>query len=376
MEEFHTQTPKATQSSVWEGQIDLTRKEYIAYYMQLSKLSGPLRLRNAQLIITLVFSVGLIALCAYEWVMFEAIDLFSVIVGGVLLLASLGIWWYVPRHVRRAAEKAYDETIAGGYTYYGTLRVLDDRIQKENAQGTNTVLIGPMTLFVETPEMMVFIPRNRRSIVIPARYLTAEAATCLRQLADKLPFRNRRFIGRLQPLGQTPVETPVPAQTILWHKTVRYEPDELASLMRANVTQNYMKQLPYLSVLSVLAGFALGWDGENILPCAGFFLLFFGIMTLLNLVTPRRRAAFAAQQADAAARTVEIKLTDRGVWLADPNSGFAAVPWSAVEHVVDRDTFVEIMRGRLSVRIPKRYIEDLSAFDTLICTYWNKTNSK
>ena len=376
MEEFHAQTHETTETSVREWQIDLTREEYIDYYKQFSKLSGPLRLRNAQLIITLVFSAGLIALCAYEWLMYEAIDLFSMVAGGVLLLASLGIWWYVPRHVRRVAEKAYNEMVDGGYSYNGILRVLDDRIQKENAQGVNTVLIEPMTLFIETPQMMVFIPRNRRSIVIPARYLTAEAATCLRQLADKLPFRNRRFIGRLQPLGQVPAETPAPTQMVLWQNTVCYEPDELVALMRANVTQNYMKQLPYLSILSVLAGFALGWDGENILPCAVFFLLFFGIMTLFNFVTPRRRAAFAAQQAEIAARTVEIKLTDRGVWLTDPNNGFLVLPWAAVEHVIDRDTFVEITRGRQTIRIPKRYIEDITAFDTLICTHWNKTNNR
>lgn len=376
MEEFHEQTSETTVPTTREWQIDLTREEYVAYYMQFSKLSGPLRLRNVQLIITLIFSAGLIALCAYEWVMLGAIDLFSIVAGGLLLLLSLWLWWYVPRHVRRAAEKGYDEMVAGGYSYYGTLRVREDRIEKENDQGVNTVMIGPMTLFLETPQMMVFIPPHRRSIVVPARYLTAEAATCLRQMADKLPYRNRRFIGRLLPMGQLPSIKPVPEQSVLWQKTVRYEADELAALMRANVTQNYIKQLPYLSVLSVLAGFALGWDGENIFACAGFFLLFFALMSVFNFVMPRRRAAMAAHQADAAARTVEIKLTDRGVWLADPNSGFAVVPWTAVEHVIDRDTFVEIVRGRLSIRIPKRYIEDLSAFDALICTHWKKTNSK
>ena len=232
------------------------------------------------------------------------------------------------------------------------------------------------TLFIENPEMMVFLTANRRSIVIPARYLTAESASVIRAAADKLPYRNRRFLGRVVPQGQTPDVACPPEDTVLWEQTVRYEPEELADLIRHNVTQNYMKRLPFFSVTSVMFGVAVGWNGDSILPCIGFFLLFFGLTTLFNLVMPRSRARLIAAQADIAGRTVAIKLTDRGVWMTDPNKGFAVLPWSVIEHVVDRDTFVEISRGPQSIRIPKRYIDNLSAFDTLISTYWKKTNSK
>ncbi len=378
MDEFRTTSaPEETSTAQNEWPIDLTREEYIRYYTAFSKISGPLRMQTVQLIISLVFAAILVAFCVMDVMQTGAVDWLFAGLGGVLLLVSLGLWWYAPRHVRRAAGKAYDETIAGGYCYFGTLRVRDDRIEKENAQGIHTIHLNGGTLFIESPEMMVFLTANRRSIVIPARYLTAEAATKIREAADKLPYRNRRFMGRVVPQGQTPVAACLPQETVLWEKSVRYEPDELADLIRNNATQNFMKRLPFHSVMSVMFGVALGWDGgEDILPCIGFFLLFFALTTVFNLVMPRRRAAAIAAQADIAARTVEIKLTDRGVWMTDPNKGFSVVPWTVIEHVVDRDTFVEITRGMQSIRIPKRYIEDLSAFDNLICTYWKKTNSK
>lgn len=378
MDEFQTTQPaEQTNVPTNEWAIDLTREEYIRYYTLFSKISGPLRMQTVQLVLSIVFAAVVAAFCVIDFMQTGGIDWVFALVGGVLMLASFGLWLYAPRHVRRVAAKAYDETLAGGYCYAGILRVRDDRIEKENIQGIHTVHLGVGTLFIENPEMMVFLTANRRSIVIPARYLTAEAASVIRAAADKLPYRNRRFLGRVVPKGEIPSPACPPEDIVLWEKTVRYEPDELADLIRYNATQHYMKRLPLHSITSVLFGTALGWnDGENLLPCIGWFLFFFAMTALTNLVLPRRRASMLAAQADIAGRTVTVKLTDRGVWMTDPNKGFAVIPWTAIEHVVDRDTFVEITRGGQSIRIPKRYIDDLSAFDTLICTYWKKTKSK
>lgn len=365
-------TPDTEQ--VW--QTDLTREDYVNYYMAVSKIGGPLRLRNIQLFITLGLFAAMIGICGYEFAVLDTIDWLTVGFGGALLLFSLGIWWYAPRHVRRSAEKVYDETVDGGYRYDGLLRVRDDRVEKENPQGVNAIFLDGGTLFVETADFMAFMTASRRAIVLPARYLTAEAATSVRHAADKLPYRNRRFVARVKPQGEIPSTPNVVEQTTVWEQQVRYETDELLGLMRHTTTQNFMKQLPVYSVLSVMCAVMFGWDSQSIPMCMGLFLLFLGLLTIFNLVTPLRRARFAAQLTTGQARTVTVRLTDRGVWLTDPNSGCTVIPWSAVEHVINRDTFVEIIRARQSVRIPKRYITDLEAFDTLICTHWKKTNSK
>ena len=378
MEDFqNTQPVEQVNFPVNEWDIDLSREEYIRYYTLFSKLSGPLRLQTVQLVISVVFALILAVFCVIDFAQTGGVDWLFAGIGGVLTVASFGLWWYAPRHVRRAAGKAYDETLAGGYCYRGTLRVRDDRVEKENLQGIHSIHLNAGTLFIENPEMMVFLTANRRSIVIPARYLTAESASAVRAAADKLPYRNRRFLGRVVPKGEIPAAACPPEDTVLWEQTIRYEPDELADLIRNNVLQNFVKRLPFHSVMSALFGFGLGWgDGSNILPCIGWFLGFFGLTALTNLVLPRRRANMIAAQADVAGRTVTVKLTDRGVWMTDPNKGFAVLPWHVIDHVIDRDTFVEITRGGQSIRIPKRYIDDFATFDTLICTHWKKTKSK
>lgn len=368
MEEFHTPDTAPQIPSEWA--VDLTREEYVDYYLLFSKLSGPFRLRHIQLIASAVMFVALTALTVYEWTLYQTVDWLTMALGSVLLLFSLGLWWFVPVHLRRTARRVYDETLDGGYSYYGTLRVSEGAVEKENAQGVNRIRLDGGTLFVENAQMMVFITVGRRAIVLPARCMSAEAAAAVRRAADKLPYRNRRFIARIQPRGEAPIPVAVEQPTVVWEKEVRYEPQELAELMRHTATQNYLKQLPTYSLLSMVCAVTIGWDGESLTSCIGAFLLFLGLMTVFNLVSPRRRARVAAENASIGARTVNIRLTERGVWMTDHNSGFTVLPWSAVQHVINRDDFVEITRGRQTMRIPKRYIDDIDAFDTLISTYW------
>ncbi len=375
MEEFNVQEP-VTETLDPSWQTDLSRDEYSRYYSVFAKLTGPLRLSRVLLVVALLFAVAMGAILVYEWVALQLVDWLSVGITAVLTVGSLALWWYAPRHVRRTAEKQYDRMIDGGYSFAGSVRVRGDRVEKENAQGRTVLPLSARTLFIETPEMMVFYMAGRPAIVLPARYLTAEAATALRQAADKLPYRNRRFLGRVQPQGETPVSIALPPQTTLWESDIRYEPQEMEGLLRFNVMTNYVRRLPLQAVLCMLCAVGIGLDNVDIVKVIGSFLVLFALLTLFNLVMPLRRTKMMAQMAEAAARTVSIKLTDRGVWLSSPNSGFVVLPWGVIEHIINRDTFVEITYKVQSIRIPKRYIEDFSAFDALISTHWKKTDSK
>ncbi len=371
------ENPTPEQPPVQEWATDLTRDDYITMNTTLSKLRGPLRLRKAQLVISLVFFAAMMLLCVYEWLALDSVDWLTLLLGGGLLLASLLLWWYAPRHMRKAAAKAYDNTKAGGYIYAGVVRVRENRIEKETPQGVSVIKLDHMTLFIETPELLAFLTNGGQfSIVLPARYLTPEAASVLRQAADKLPFRNRRFVGRIQPGGESPAPAAPAEDTVLWEKTVRYEPEEMAEILRDITKKSYIKRLPFYAIISILC--AVGMAGE-VLQIGGMifrFLAFFGALTLFSLVMPLRRVKMMAMNADGASRTVTIRLTDRGVWLRGQASNFTVLPWTAVEHVINRDTFVEITRGQQSIRIPKTYIDDLAAFDTMISGCWTKTNSK
>ncbi len=360
-----------------EWATDLTREEYTRFYLLFSKLSGPLRLRGAQLIITLLFFAGLMAICVYEWFALGMIDWLTMLVGGLLLLVSFGLWWYAPRHVRKAAQKAYDEAVSGGYAFAGTVRLVDSRIEKVNATGVNAIVLDHTALFIEAPDMLVFLTAGRRSIVLPARYLTAEAATAIRQAADTLPYRNRRFIGRVQPQGEHPTPASVHEDAVLWEREICYEPQEMTDLLKYIAKQNFIKQLPFHAIVAVLCAVGMDMSGEMHIGGMLFrFFAVFGIILLFSLGMPLRRAKFMGAHGDESSRTVTVRLTARGVWMKSATSGFSVVPWTAIEHVINRDTFVEITRGRQSIRIPKTYIADISAFDKLITTHWKKTNSK
>ncbi len=375
MDDFTVQEPvSASPEQAW--QTDLTREENTRYYMQISKRNGLMRLRGVLLIAMVLFSVLMGAMFLYEWLVLQYSDWPYIILTGVLLAVSLGIWWLVPVRMKRTAEKAYDEAIACGYSYAGVVRIKSDSIEKESEQGINTVPLNGYTVFMETPEMMFFSCSGRPAIVLPARYLTPEAATAFRSAADKLPYRNRVFLGRVRPQGIRPVPTETLPSTVLWERSIRYESAEMEAMLRHTVTTRFMRNLPMQALLCVAGTVGLGVEQPHIIEMAGGFLLMFLVITAFTLWMPLRRAKAMAYMANTDARTASVKITDRGVWVSHPNSGFVLLPWNVVEHVVDRDTYVDITRKTQSIRIPKRCIEDFAAFDAMISDVWKKTNSK
>ncbi len=374
MDEFTVHEPAAALDPAWP--IDLTKEDNTRYYMQVSKKTGVLRLRGVLLVAMLLFTAGMAALFIYEWVALGLVDWLSIGLSVALLAASLGIWWIVPVRMRRMAERAYDEAVESGYSYAGVVRVKADRIEKESVQGTNTLLLNGRTLFMETPEMMVFTTAGRPAIVLPARYLTDEAATALRAAADKLPYRNRVFLGRVRPGGEIPTPTAVPPHTVLWEREIHYEPSEMEGIYRHAVVTRFTRNLPTQAILCVLCAVSVGLEETTIFKVVGGFLFMFAVTTALSLWLPLRRAKGMAQMADALSRTASVKLTDRGVWVSHANSGFVLLPWRVVDHVIDRDSYVEITRKKQSVRIPKRCIEDIAAFDSMITSVRKTTSSK
>ncbi len=375
MDEFTIKEP-ANAPAAREMPTDLTKEEYSRFYVEFAKITGPLRLRKVLLTVALLFAAAMAALLIYEWVALHVFDPVSTVLSLVLTLVAVALWGVVPYVVKRHAQKQYDQAIDGGYCYAGVVRICGDRVEKQTAQGTTAVELNARALFIETPEMMVFYTAGQPSIVLPARYLTPEAATALREAADKLPYRNRRFGGRVVPGGELPapaVETP---QVVLWEREMQYDTDEMVSLFRLSVKTNFLRRLPMLTMLCLCFSLLYISDGMSLAQLLVAFLLMFAALLLFNLLLPLRRAKGMAQMADARMRTVTVKLTDRGVWVKAYTNGFSVLAWSTVEHVINRDSYVEITRKWQSVRIPKRYIDDLAAFDTLISGVWKKTNSK
>lgn len=348
--------------------VDLNREEFVQYQLLLTRISSPVPLRTMQVI----FSVIAAVMTASTVVLHREIESFDWMLA-LSTLAVVGIcvffWVFVPRRIKARAERTYDETLESGHSYYGILSYTGNTIEKRGREITTAIPVNMSTLFVECAECMAWINRGHRAIVLPARCMTPEAAAEMRRAADKLPPRNRRFFGRLEPQSQPVTEVLPEEPTVLWEEQITYTPEEYAAQLSAMVVANYRRRLPLFSLLSVVAALAFGFAEERPWLCIPWFLGFFALLTVMNLLTPRRRIAAMAHTVPAEQRRMSVTLTDRGLRLKQQERVMMA-SWTSIEHVIDRGEYVEIQRGIQSAHIPKRVITDLPAFNELITCYW------
>ncbi len=381
MDEFKVNAPTAAENPP-VCMADLTQEEYILLNETFSKISGPMRLRRLSLIVSLVMTVLVVAIMVYEIAVYQFFDIPSllILILMVVLLVVLNV--VVPRQARRMSRQQYDNQIAGGYSYYGAIRLTANTVEKETAMGVASLPLDGRTLFIETPQVMAFFANGKPAIAIPARYLTADTAATLRAAADKLPYRNRRLVGRVVPGNVIPIPVPAPVQITLWEKEIRYKPEESATLMQQVIKLRFMRQLPWSAAMSVLAAIFSGMNMDtrmdigNVLSLVGTFLLLFGIIILMTFVLPTNRAKKIATLSEGSKNTAIVRLTDRGVWLMTADGNKNVLPWGIIEHIINREPCVEITVKTQVIHIPKRVIDDIDAFDTLIKSHWKKTKSK
>ena len=134
--------------------VDLTREEYIAFQQLMDKFAGLGRGRWGRAVIMVLFSLSLIALALYELVRGGEMDWLSGITGLLLLVFSLLSPALEPVLLKRKAGRMYDESITGGYSYYGTVRLLSDRIEKEGVELTASIPLNGTAFFVESRDML------------------------------------------------------------------------------------------------------------------------------------------------------------------------------------------------------------------------------
>lgn len=350
--------------------IDLNREEFVAFRMLTARLMGPLRQRIPTLVVSALCFLMLVGYAIFEWVSGVVPSPDPVLlVGGVLvLIPALMIWLYVPYHLRRTAEKQYDRSVESGMDYFGALTVYPDCIEKAGSTITARIRIDERMLFIETAEMMVITSVGSPSIVLPARCLTDEMARAVRQAMEKLPPRNRRFLGRVIPRGEAVIQ-PEPKQKPeeLWVSTFTYTAEEYAVVVKAMIQQHFWRMAPLLAAVAMMAAVAFGYNGESLLPCIGYFVVFIALLIVFNLVLPLHRVKGQTAELSAHDLTMQVRMDTMALRMKLPKGAENFVLWCDVDHVYERDDFVEIVHNkRASLFIPKRCIEDLDAFDTVI----------
>lgn len=348
---------------------DLNKEEVVGFQLLMNRFAGTGRGRWMRLCVALLFSASLIALCVSETVQTGEIDWLTGIIGGLLALVSLGFTIVEPLLLKKQAARSYEESCAAGYSFFGTVRVYPDRIEKEGRGVSVTIPLNGTAFFLENPEMLVIGSDRTRSIVLSARCTTQEQAAAVRQAVERIPVNHRRFYGRLLPRGEKIEPAPWSEPAVLWQQTVCYTLAELGSMLRNGLRQNYIRRVPLFALVSLLAGLALGWNNQSVIPCVLYFLLCMLLLTVLNWGLPSMRIPRNEEQAPPASRQLQWTLTDRGLRLRSERQE-DCVPWSAVAHVIDRGDYVEFCWYNRSARLPRRCIEDFEAFDGMISQYW------
>lgn len=349
-----------------EWAVDLRREEFAHSQWVLSRYAGPMRLRGFMLGISLALAAALFGTLIVDYIGGYPLDWITLLIGVSLLRVALFFWLAAPLFIKRRAAKQYDRAAACGQTYYGFLRVYDDRVEKVGDTATAVIPLDGTSLFVEDKETMIFLGNRGWALVLPARCMTDEMAAAVRQAADRLPVKNRRFIARVQPKGQPVTPVAAPDAPALWETNLHYTAEEYVAVTREIIQRRYWKMAPVLAVFAMMGGLVTGWDGRSILPCVIWFLVWFGALTVLNLVLPLSRVKRQTPFLEPYALSLQVWLDRLGVHVIQQQGVRMGIPWSAVRHVYDKGDTVEICDKQQSIYIPKRCIEDIDAFDELI----------
>lgn len=365
-----SQDPIESECNAPQWYVDLNRDEFVAFRMLTARILGPLRQRIPTLIVSILCFFLLGGFAVYEWMARVTPYPDPVLVVGALLvlIPSLILCVYVPNRLRSQAAKQYDRSVQAGMDFCGELVIYPDCIEKESGTVTASVRLDERALFIETADMMVITAVGSPAIVLPARCLTEGMARAIRQAAERIPARNHRFIARVIPQGEavTPC-APKAKPEELWVSTFTYTAEEYAVVLKGIIQQHFWRMAPLLAAVSMMAALAFGYDGKNLIPCIGYFVAFIALLVVFNLVLPLRRVKMQAESLSAHDLTMQVRLDTMMVHQKLPKGGQNWVLWCDVDHVYEREEFVEIVHNKkASLFIPKRCIPDLTEFDTIV----------
>ena len=351
--------------------VDLNRDEFIAFRMLTARLFGPLRQRIPTLIVSVLCCLMLGGYALFEWWALHFVGYPDPVltVGAVLtLIPALIVCGYMPWKLKHDAGKQYDRSVQAGMDFCGELTVYPDCIEKAGQTVTASIRVDNRMLFIETADMMVVTAVGSPAIVLPARCLTEGMAQTVRQAVERIPVRNRKFIARVVPRGEAvAAPKPVAKPEELWVNTFTYTAEEYTTVLRGIIQQHFWKMAPVLAAVSMMGALAFGYDGVSLMPCIGYFVAFIALLMLFNLVMPLRRAKVQSANLSAHDLTMQVRMDTMALRVKLPKGAENWVLWCDVDHVYEREDFVEIVHNKnASLYIPKRVIDDISALDAIL----------
>lgn len=344
---------------------DLNKEEYIRFNEIMARTGGILRHRKGQAVFFGVMLAFSLAMLATEWVLVREIDfliillmVFTTLAGGLLLFG-------MPVYVRRTAAGAYDRSLLNGYTYAGTISVYADRVEKDNGHNAAVVKFAENAGYIETADMMILFAPASRSIVLPARCLTASDADALRRVVlPGIPPARQRLLDRLVPRAQERMASPEPAEReeqaeALITVSFTYTREEFLKMVTDSSLRVFCKFLPVYGIIAAFSALMFGLLGGIAVGLLSFLLLV-GMMLLLNVGGNRVRAARSYDRMPQEGKTLRVVFSEEGIVASSPGPGEEIrMAWGGVTRAVERPGDVEFYSGNACLRIPKRCVPDM-----------------
>ncbi len=353
-----------------EYSVGLTREEYVRSQELVNRA-----LRGRPQLFSRIFSVGMMVLCvlalAAEYRISGTIDTALAIVMTLMIVAEVWIMLSTPRQLRRRHEAAYDGTVFAGHCFDGVLTVDEFGVEKRTADETTRVRFAECTVFIEAEDMMLFCVNGGKSIVVPARCLTAEDADATKQLAfAKIP-RDRLCLvepiaARLETRAPIAVVAPE-TDDILLTVNVEFTPAELKGQLTETAMEQFVGLLPQKVLVSVFLTIMVYFAFE-IMPLPVFLL---GLLVLFvwDILRARLRAGQAIRMTNGDAQKVTVELGENALYIRGRGQGARkmTLPWSYITRAGEWPNEVVFFADRKRVfTIPKRCVEDMDALRRIV----------
>lgn len=352
--------------------VDLTEQEYLAFNMIIARKMGALRTQTPIMILFAVyFAVDVISLVK-DYLDTGTFSLSLAVIALVTLACAVLSATMMPARVKKGAKASFLMNNHNGY--YGEITVTPYAIMKNIGEETVTIPFTEQTIYIEDDGFMAFTTAGQpRSIVLPARCMTEEMASQVRQMVFAPTARlQRRVFARMQANAAEPIphRSFLADPQTLYTLDFQYTGEELSKLFIDTALKQYFQSLPTVAAMSVLAGLLMAMLQEQVLwfPCLSLGIIF-GYL-LITVIMAKSRTKRAGENEN---RT-HLSLTDRGMELrVSPSGQRLNFGWQSVERAVERETCVEFFHsGGNLLRIPKRAITDFEEFRRVVDLYVKK----
>ncbi len=360
--------------TVHEWQVDLKREEQEKYLRLLTHMPGIAGTKIPGMVIALLTTTLILLSILWEYLTFGEWDIPMLILGILIIILDINRFIVMPQRNIRIGMRAFDEGVRSGRAYYGTYRILPDRIEKDGEIGKVSFPLDPSTLFIETADMMVWINNRQPPIILPARCVSDEMARITRQAADRLPDKNRRFIARIRPGNQPVIRQTVTPVEPLFRQLMQTTDKEYVAMMRRSM--RYAEQriivpmVLVVSIVSIVAGFMAGGQGGWLTAIIVFVLISLIVGILRFLLPHLRLRQLERDGIEPEKRTFTVCIYPDRIECKGKQM-MMAFSWHMIDHIIDRGELIELQVSRASFSFPKRCIEDMEAFEQNINRFWN-----